>query len=260
MESIEPESKALPLNIVGVSTAYGKKQVLNNISFDVRPGEAFGLVGLNGVGKTTLIRSILNLRTASGDITLFGEPHSDARSRRNLIYLPERFHPPLQLTGYEYLSIVLAYFNQPLDREAAQTIAKKLDLDTAALDKRVRTYSKGMGQKLGLTASFLVNAPLMILDEPMSGLDPRARVLLKDRLMEARSSGRSIFFSSHILSDIEEICDRIGILHGGHIIFTGTPADFIAKYAAPSLERAFLAALEETERSTGGEVFSRETA
>jgi len=251
MEAIAPTFDVLPLNIVGVSTAYGKKQILDSISFDVRPGEAFGLVGLNGVGKTTLIRSILNLRSSTGDISLFGEPHTEARSRRNLIYLPERFHPPLQLTGYEHLSIVLAYFGQSLDRDAAQLIARKLDLDTSALGRRVRTYSKGMGQKLGLAATFLVNAPLMILDEPMSGLDPRARVLLKDRLMEARSAGRSIFFSSHILSDIEEICDRIGILHGGHIIFTGTPADFVAKYAAPSLERAFLAALEETERAAG---------
>ena len=105
-----------------------------------------------------------------------------------------------------------------------------------------------MGQKLGLVGSFLVNASLMILDEPMSGLDPRARVLLKDKLMEARTAGRSIFFSSHILSDIEEICDRIGIIHGGQIIFLGTPADFMQQYAAVSLERAFLAALEQTEK------------
>jgi ABC-2 type transport system ATP-binding protein len=135
-----------------------------------------------------------------------------------------------------------------LDRSAAVDIAAKLDLDPAALDRYVRTYSKGMGQKLGLLGGFLVNAPLMILDEPMSGLDPRARVFLKDQLMAARASGRSIFFSSHILSDIEEICDRIGILHGSRIIFLGTPQEFVTQYAAPSLERAFLKALEQTER------------
>jgi ABC-2 type transport system ATP-binding protein len=104
-----------------------------------------------------------------------------------------------------------------------------------------------MGQKLGLTGTVLVDAPLMILDEPMSGLDPRARVRLKDQLLEARKAGRCIFFSSHILSDIEEICDRIGILHGNRIIFLGTPAEFMTRFAAPTLERAFLAAAEQAD-------------
>lgn len=238
------DAGAAPLDVRDVSAAYGKKQVLDAISFDVRPGEVFGLVGLNGAGKTTLIRSILNLRTAAGAIALFGEPSTEARARRNLIYLPERFHPPMQLKGFEYLSIVLDYFGQRLDKDAARREAVALDLDPAALERRVRTYSKGMGQKLGLAGSFLVEAPLMILDEPMSGLDPVARVKLKDRLLAARDAGRAIFFSSHILSDIEEICGRIGILHGGHIIFLGTPQDFIRKSGAASLERAFLAAIE----------------
>jgi ABC-2 type transport system ATP-binding protein len=84
----------------------------------------------------------------------------------------------------------------------------------------------------------------MILDEPMSGLDPRARVLLKDRLMEQRKTGRTIFFSSHILSDIEEICDRIAIIHGGRLIYLGTPMDFVGRHAGVTLERAFLAEIE----------------
>ncbi len=251
MDPVAGAAAPSPLAISGVSAAYGKKPVFTDVSFSVRPAEVFGLVGLNGAGKTTLIRSILNLREASGTISLFGEPNNEARARRNLVYLPERFHPPLQLRGFEYLSILLDYFDQRLDKAVAKDVAAKLDLDPSALERLVRTYSKGMGQKLGLAGSFLVNAPLMILDEPMSGLDPRARVLLKDRLMEARAAGRSIFFSSHILSDIEEICDRIGILHGGRIIFLGTPAAFIGKYAAPSLERAFLAALDETEKAAG---------
>jgi ABC-2 type transport system ATP-binding protein len=248
--AVVTDSTILPLDIAGVSAAYGKKQVLNDISFTTSTKEIFGLVGLNGAGKTTLIRSILNLRNAPGKISIFGQDNTLAAARRNLIYLPERFHPPIQLKGFEYLSILLDYFNQELDREAAKTIAAGLDLDPNALDRKVRTYSKGMGQKLGLVGAFLVNAPLMILDEPMSGLDPRARVQLKDRLMEARTAGRSIFFSSHILSDIEEICDRIGIIHGSRLIFIGTSQEFVARYTAPSLERAFLAALEETEKAS----------
>jgi ABC-2 type transport system ATP-binding protein len=90
---------------------------------------------------------------------------------------------------------------------------------------------------------------LLILDEPMSGLDPRARVMLKDRLMEAKAAGRTIFFSSHILADIEEICDRIGILHNGNIIYLGKPEEFMTKMKAATLERAFLAALEAQEKA-----------
>ncbi|MGE3474406.1 MAG: ABC transporter ATP-binding protein [Rhodospirillaceae bacterium] len=238
---------AVPLELTHVTAGYGKKIVLNDISFALRPAEIFGLVGVNGAGKTTMIRAILDLRRAQGAVSFFGEPNTSAKSRRRLIYLPEKFQPSSQLKGYEHLSILLAYFNQPLDRARARAVAAALDLDPEALGRTVRTYSKGMGQKLGLVGSLLVDAPLMILDEPMSGLDPRARVLLKDQLLEARRAGRSIFFSSHILADIEEICDRIGILHGGRIIFVGSPKDFVAQYAAPSLERAFLLALERTE-------------
>ncbi len=240
------EPGVAPLEITSLFAAYGKHQVLKDVSFTLTAGESFGLVGLNGAGKTTLIRSILNLRNAEGVIRIFGESNTRARARRNVIYLPEKFQPAFQLKGFEYLSILLDYFKQSLDREDARAIAAGLDLDPAALDRRVRTYSKGMGQKLGLVGSLLVGAPLMILDEPMSGLDPRARVMLKDRLMDARRDGRSIFFSSHILSDIEEICDRIGVIHGGTMIFLGTPADFIKRYGGQSLERSFLASLEQT--------------
>ncbi len=236
---------ALPLSVGNVSTSYGAKQVLNEVTFDVGPGEAFGLIGLNGAGKTTLIRSILGLRAASGTLQLFGEVSGQPSARRNLVYLPEKFQPSSQLTGWEYLAIMLAYFAQKLDRARAKKIASDLDLDPAAIDRRIRTYSKGMSQKLGLVGTFLVETPLMILDEPMSGLDPRARAFLKDRLKESRATGRAIFFSSHILSDIEEICDRIGILHGGRIVFLGTPQELMTQSAAPSLERAFLSAIDE---------------
>lgn len=241
-----------PLEIEDVSTFYGKKQALSGITFSLRPGEVFGLVGMNGAGKTTLIRSILNLRSASGAIRLFGESNTVAKSRRNLVYLPERFQPPSQLKGFEHLSILLDFFGQSLDRTVARDVATALDLDPDALDRQVRTYSKGMGQKLGLVGVFLVNAPLMILDEPMSGLDPRARVRLKDQLLASRQNGRTVFFSSHILSDIEEICDRIGVVHRGVLIFLGTPRDFVGQFAAPTLERAFLQALDQTDRNAVG--------
>jgi ABC-2 type transport system ATP-binding protein len=242
---------AAPLSLAGVSTSYGKRLILDDISFSLNTGECFGLVGLNGIGKTTMIRSILALRNAAGRIEFFGELNTIAHSRRHIVYLPEKFQPSPQLYGWEYLSIHLDYFSQKVDRERARAIAAGLDLDPTALDRKVRTYSKGMGQKLGLVGTLLANAPLMILDEPMSGLDPRARVMLKDRLMEARSAGRTIFFSSHILADIEEICNRIGILHARRLIYLGKPDEFVRGTGQPTLERAFLAALEKEERIAG---------
>ncbi len=245
------QNDTAPLRVEHVSTSYGKRQILNDISFELVAGECFGLIGLNGIGKTTFIRSMLALRTATGTISFFGELNSSAKARRHLVYLPEKFQPSPQLYGWEYLSIHMDYFGQSVDKAAARDMAKGLDLDPAALDRKIKTYSKGMGQKLGLVGTLLVTAPLMILDEPMSGLDPRARVMLKDRLMEARSAGRTIFFSSHILADIEEICDRIAILHAGKIIYLGKGAAFVETMKAPTLERAFLAALEEQEKSAG---------
>lgn len=237
----------VPLSVQSVSASYGKTRILTDVSFSLESGEAFGLIGLNGAGKTTLIRAILSLGQSTGDVQFFGRPNHQALSRKNMIYLPEKFMPSMQLSGWEHLSLLLSYFGQSVDRSRALEIAAGLGFDAAALDRRVRTYSKGMGQKLGLIGVMLADVPLMILDEPMSGLDPRSRVLLKDRLHEAKEAGRTVFFSSHILADIEEMCDRIGIIHDGGLIFLGTPSEFTAKYQSANLERAFLTALEQSE-------------
>lgn len=237
----------LPLSVQSVSASYGKTRILTDVSFSLQGGESFGLIGLNGAGKTTLIRAILSLGQSTGDVYFFGLPNHQAPSRKNMIYLPEKFIPSGQLSGWEHLSLLLSYYGQSVDRSRALEIATGLGFDNSALDRRVRTYSKGMGQKLGLIGVLLADVPLMILDEPMSGLDPRSRVLLKDRLHEAKTAGRTIFFSSHILADIEEMCDRIGIIHDGGLIFLGTPSEFTSQYESANLERAFLTALEQSE-------------
>ena len=125
----------------------------------------------------------------------------------------------------------------------ARKHAKSLGLDPKVLDYRVGKYSKGMGQKLGLLSMFLIDAPLLILDEPMSGLDPSARIQLKERLLEYKKKGGTVFFSSHILSDIEEICDRMAVINNSKLIFEGTPKKFLSKFKQKSLERAFLKAI-----------------
>ncbi len=230
-----------PLAVHKVHKSYEAHHVLYDIDFSLAAGEIFGLIGLNGAGKTTLIKIILDLVKADqGHAELFATPATDLRARRGLSYLPEKFQPSRYLKGYEYLDLALSYYGKRLHKEEARNGAECLDLNPNALAQRVGSYSKGMGQKLGLLGAFLVDVPLLVLDEPMSGLDPRARIKLKDMLLAAKAQGKTVFFSSHILSDIDEICDRIGVIHDGRLFFIGTPAEFKRRYGEASLEKTFL--------------------
>ena len=157
-----------------------------------------------------------------------------------MAYLPEKFQPSNQLKGVEFLKFVTGFHKKKFDLRKAEEIAEILDLKVSALNLRISKYSKGMTQKLGLLGTFLSEAKLIILDEPMSGLDPRARIALKKQLVNYRKAGNSIFFSSHILSDIDEICDRIAIINDGKIVFVGKPEEFRNKHNEGSLEKAFL--------------------
>jgi ABC-2 type transport system ATP-binding protein len=236
---------ASPLSVQAVHKSYGNRKVLEEISFNLVAGEIFGLIGLNGAGKTTLIKILLDLITAEqGAASLFDIAATDLTARRNLSYLPEKFQPSRYLKGMEYLDIALSYYGKKLDKALARDYAVRLDLDPKVLDGRVGAYSKGMGQKLGLLGAFLIDSSLLILDEPMSGLDPSARIKLKEVLLDNRKLGKTIFFSSHILSDIDEICDRIGVIHSGRLFFIGTPSEFKEKYEEASLEKAFLRSIQ----------------
>lgn len=233
-----------PLEIDAISKSYGSHQVLNGISFELKPGEIFGLVGLNGIGKTTLIKAILDLAPADGgSARIFGEDSTSVKAREKLSYLPEKFSPSRYLKGDEHLSLALSYYKKKYNGEQARVLAAELDLDPAVLSRKVGSYSKGMGQKLGLIGAFMIDQPLMILDEPMSGLDPRARIMLKEVMLREKKRGKTIFFSSHILSDIDEICDRIGIIHDSKLVYLGAAAEFKPTFGEKTLERAFLKAI-----------------
>ena len=217
------------------------KIVLDNVNISMQSGEIFGLIGLNGIGKTTMIRTALDLIEAdSGTISFFDKSHKDKNSRQDICYLPERFHPSAYLTGFEFLHISNLFYGKTLDKAKAEELALRVDLDPSALGKQIKSYSKGMGQKVGLISCFLSDTPLLILDEPMSGLDPKARIGLKDLIMDYKQSGKSIFFSSHILADVDEICDRINILNNTKIVFDGVAEDLKKQFNEQSLERAFL--------------------
>ncbi len=235
----------LPLFVNNLSKNFKKKVVLDKVSLEVRQGEIFGLIGLNGVGKTTLIKIILGLLTQdSGDATIFGGDIRKKETRKNISYLPEKFSPSQYLKGIEFLSLSLAYYGKSLNPQMAYAMAERFDLDPQMLSHKITKYSKGMGQKIGLISAFLTDVPFLILDEPMSGLDPQARIQLKDLLIEYSKVGRTVFFSSHILADIDEICQRIAILHDNKFVFIGTPQEFKQKYGKPDLERAFLEAIK----------------
>jgi ABC-2 type transport system ATP-binding protein len=224
-----------------VSKAFGRRQVLADVSLVIAAGEAVGLVGVNGSGKTTLIRGLLDLnRIDGGTISIDGLPHTITAARASLTYLAERFSPPYFATGSELLRHLLALHGVAFDPIAARREAEALDLDTDALARPTREYSKGMAQKLGLMACILPRCPLLILDEPMSGLDPKARALFKRRLSRLKAEGVTLFFSTHLLVDVESLCDRIAILNHGGIVWDGPPGALIKETHAQSLEDAFL--------------------
>jgi ABC-2 type transport system ATP-binding protein len=243
-------AEASAIKIEGVAARYGKRQnVIENVSFDVKKGETFGLIGLNGVGKTTLIKIILGLmEPAQGAISIFGHQMLDTETKSMLAYLPEKFEPPFFLSGMEFVKFSLELYNRPFKEDDVLEAADRVSLSREALRRRVNTYSKGMRQKIGLMGTWLTGCPLLILDEPMSGLDPRARVLVKDEIGACRNRGMTVFLSTHILSDMDEMCDRIGVIHDKALRFLGTPAELREKTKSDSLERAFLKIIEGSTR------------
>lgn len=232
------------LDITHLSKSYGTLSVLREVSLRVEAGETFGLVGMNGAGKTTLIKCLLDFcETNGGEISILGLPHTQTAARRPLAYLPESFLPPHYLTGREFVRYMQGLRELPYDEAATRAMFEALDLAPEALDRPARSYSKGMTQKLGLAACFLSDARLFILDEPMSGLDPKARALVKRQFAALKAAGKTLFFNSHLLADVEELCDRMAILHDGTLRFAGTPAACRAAHHADTLENAYLACI-----------------
>ncbi|MRW93577.1 ATP-binding cassette domain-containing protein [Duganella sp. FT80W] len=223
---------------------YGAASVLRGVDLELQAGECFGLVGVNGAGKTSLIKCMLDFCALDGgSIDIFGQPHHQPATRAPLGFLPERFTPPYYLTGADFIRYLLSLQHLDYVPAAVDAMLAALDLDPAALRRTVRGYSKGMIQKLGLAACLLAHKRLYVLDEPMSGLDPKARALLKEQLRNRHRAGSTVFLTSHALADVDELCDRMAILHDGQIRFAGTPAACRAQFGATTLEQAFLACI-----------------
>jgi ABC-2 type transport system ATP-binding protein len=227
-----------------VDKRYGSASVLRGLDLDIPDGACFGLVGVNGAGKTSFIKCLLDFCALDGGaIDIFGRTHRQPAARAPLGFLPERFVPPYYLTGGDFIRYILRLQGLRYDAEAVAGMLAALDLDPAALTRTVRDYSKGMMQKLGLAACLLARKRLYVLDEPMSGLDPKARALLKQQLRQLHAAGSTLFMTSHALADVDELCDNMAILHDGAIRYSGTPAACRSRYGAETLEQAFLACI-----------------
>jgi len=232
------------LRFARVEKRYAGVPVVSGFSLEVRRGEFFALVGVNGAGKTTLIKCLLDFcDTDSGEIEIFSAPHTTTAARARLAYLPERFNPPFYLTGRDFLRYMLGLYRTRFDDAEVARVFDALGLEPSSLDRPARAYSKGMTQKLGLAACLLSSKDLFVLDEPTGGLDPRARALLKRELIALRRSGRTLFFTSHTLADVADLCDRLAVMHAGELRFAGSPEELVSRTGTSSLEQAFLACI-----------------
>jgi ABC-2 type transport system ATP-binding protein len=224
-----------------LNKTYVSRQVLRDVNLSVPEGVFFGLVGMNGSGKSTMIKSILDLVAIdSGEISLFGKSHRRVSSRSQIAYLPDRFAPPPHLKCRDFIRYMLKLHANRCSSDAIHHMLDSLDLDRDTLNASVSSLSKGMTQKLGIASCLLSGKSLLILDEPMSGLDPKARYLFKQQLFELKRCGITLFYSSHVLADVDELSDQMAVLHQSQIVFTGTTAAFKTAYTENSLEKAYM--------------------
>lgn len=207
---------------------YGSRRGVVDLSFSVAPGEVFGYLGPNGAGKTTTIRLLLDLiRPTSGRAFLFGlDAHRDAvRIHARIGYLPGEFALYERMTGAEYLTY-LANLRGGVPPERIRELVERLDVDPSA---RIRTLSHGNRQKIGLVQAFMHRPELLILDEPTQGLDPLVQQTFAALVEETRADGRTVFLSSHVMPEVERLCDRVGIIREGRLVAVEEIADLRAK-------------------------------
>lgn len=225
--AIETEnlSKDYPHGFLHLKT----KTSLENLTMQVNDGEVFGLLGPNGAGKSTTIKLLMGIIfPTSGTARILGKPVSDVSMHRDIGYLPEQPYFYDYLTAAELLDYFARFYGYSAAgrRERVQKMLKKVGLDTAG-KIQLRKYSKGMLQRVGLAQAILHDPKLVILDEPMSGLDPVGRREVRDIILELKNAGKTILFSTHILPDAEMLCDRVGVIAGGKLRGVGAPGAIV---------------------------------
>ncbi|HTT88694.1 MAG TPA: ABC transporter ATP-binding protein [Acidimicrobiales bacterium] len=233
----------------GLSKRYGPVDALSQLNLDVAEGEVLGYLGPNGAGKTTTIRLLLGLvRPTAGRAEIFGLDcqHQTVEAHRRLAYVPGEANLWPSLTGAETLH-VLGRAQGWVDEAYRDELVRLFELDSA---KKVRAYSKGNRQKVTLIAALMCRPPLLVLDEPTSGLDPLMEQAFRHCIGEAKKRGQTVFLSSHILSEVESLCDRVAILRHGRLVETGTLAD-MRHLSALTVEATFDGAVPDLSRVAG---------
>lgn len=225
------------IEIKGLTKYYGslfwkqKVPALDQLTIDVPEGAIFGFLGPNGAGKTTTIRLMMDLiRPSSGSALVLGVPPSDVKIKAKIGYLPDSPAFSSYLSAYEFLNICSKLLGIP-SKKRKERISEVLDI--VAMERHASSklggFSRGMLQRIGIAQAILNKPKLLILDEPLVGLDPLGRQELKDIIMKQKSEGANVFFCSHILSDVEKICDHLGILYEGRLLCSGKVEDLLSE-------------------------------
>jgi ABC-2 type transport system ATP-binding protein len=206
-----------------------RKTSLENLTMQVEDGEVFGFLGPNGAGKSTAIKLLMGIIfPTAGSAQILGKPVSDVSMHRDIGYLPEQPYFYDYLTAAEVLDYFARFhgFSATERKERVQKMLQKVGLETAG-KIQLRKFSKGMLQRVGLAQAIVHDPKLLILDEPMSGLDPMGRREVRDIILELKNAGKTILFSTHILSDAETLCDRVGVIAGGQLRGVGAPGSIV---------------------------------
>ena len=235
---------SIPLDIINVEKSYPvglrKRKILHGITLQVNPGEVFGFIGPNGAGKSTLINLLMGFtRLDAGDIRIHGLSPRESKARRHLGYLPEgpRFYENLKASELLRFGWAAAGNKMNGADDVIDQLLSQLEIRQVK-NRPINTYSKGMKQRLGLAMAMVHDPDTLILDEPMSGLDPLGRNLLKKIILSQKDRGKTIFFSSHILDDVELLCDRIGVIFNGRLLYEGPTKGVIGE--KEDIEEAFV--------------------
>ncbi|MCB9781006.1 MAG: ABC transporter ATP-binding protein [Alphaproteobacteria bacterium] len=242
------------IRVIGVEKRYGKFQALHKLDLEVRAGEVFGFLGPNGAGKTTTIRMLSGvLVPTAGRIEIAGVDlqQDPVGSKRVVGYIPDRPYLYDKLTAREFMRFVGGMYGVPADQIESRTarLLAEHDLSHRA-DELIEAYSHGMKQRLVLSAALLHEPRVLIVDEPMVGLDPHGARRIKDRFRELADEGRTVFLSTHSLDVAQEVCDRVGILFGGRLVAMGTMDELIGE-KGQDLEQVFLTITEEESAAKG---------